>query len=116
MNSQQRHIPLEERQQMTALGCLGVLPAFREPILDNVAGIVVHLNLILRVFTDMKFRQDKLFLALRELENLMMAVAKLPVAVPARQPVAVTANAGTPTVTPTNQELQDLTMISRSAR
>ncbi|MGB7413190.1 MAG: FHA domain-containing protein [Thermosynechococcaceae cyanobacterium] len=116
MNSQQRQIPLEERQQMIALGCLDVLPAFREPILDNVAGVVVHLNLILRVFTDKTLRQDKLFLALRKFEDLMATVAKLPVAGPVHRPVAVTSNAGVPIVPPVNQEFQDLTMITRSTR
>lgn len=128
INSQQRQISLGKRQQMIALGCLDVLPAFREPnLLDNVAGVVVHLNLVLRVCKENTFRQDKLFLALRHLEDLLGAAAQLPVAVPARQQQVsaashppATLSGGASAVPPLDRDLdsdlQDLTLISRCSK
>ncbi|PZD71639.1 Glycogen accumulation regulator GarA [Acaryochloris thomasi RCC1774] len=115
-DSTQRQIALEERQQMTALGCIDFLPAFREPnLLDNVAGVVVHLNLVSRAFRDTTLRQDKLFLTLKKLEELLQLASNLPVAasVPVPQPVAVPHQE---VVTPPTLEMQDMTMITRHSK
>jgi pSer/pThr/pTyr-binding forkhead associated (FHA) protein len=115
-DSTQRQIALDERQQMMTLGCVDFLPAFRDPnLLDNVAGVVVHLNLVLRAFQDRALRQDKLFLALKKLEELFQLASDLPVAsVPTPQPVAVAQSNGA--VTPPAVEMQDMTMITRHSR
>ncbi len=114
-DSTQRQIALDERQKMTALGCIDFLPAFREPkLLDNVAGVVVHLNLAARAFQDRTLRQDKLFLALRNLEDLLQSASQLPVAnVPAPQPVAAAQSNGV--TAPLPEDMQDMTMVTRQS-
>lgn len=113
MDSHQRQIPPDSRQQVTTLGCIDLLPAFREPkLMDNVAGIVVHLNLVLRAFPTHMLRQDKLFLALKTLETLIQTGLQLPVATVS---TPAPPKPKYPEPLPT-EELQDLTTITRRSK
>ncbi len=118
IDSEQRQIPLNDRQQMTSLGCIDFLPAFREPnLLDNVAGVVVHLNLVLRAFNNQTLRQDKLFLSLKKLEDLLKLASSLPTATSSATPPSPSDLAkGTTGMTSPVVDLQDFTMISRHSR
>lgn len=110
-NSQERQIVRTERQKATQVGCLNWFPAFREPkLLDNVAGIVVQVNGVMQTLGGDSLQQDKLFEALKSLEQLIAEVASLaPAAKPNETPPASPSTA----VSPQSNNSLDLTQVSR---
>ena len=106
-DSQERQILVPERQKATQAGCVNWFPAFREPkLLDNVAGIVVQVNSIMKTLDKSNLRQDKLFTALKSLEQLIAEVSNL-------NPPAKTVEKVSPSQQLDSAHLIDSTQISR---
>ncbi len=108
-NSQERQILMSERQKAAQAGCLNWFPAFREPkLLDNVAGIVVQVNGVMKTLGG-HLRQDKLFAALKSFEQLLDEVERLqPPPKPFQQPHPAQSS----NVSGQNGDSVDLTQIS----